>query len=102
MGRTTSTRTLQLRSRGTLTLPARVRERYGLEDGDPMTLVDLDGALLLSPRINVVDKLSAEIEYLRTEAGMSLDDLLAGVREQRARYLAASAEAGDRSGGEPT
>ncbi|MEX0709607.1 MAG: hypothetical protein WD116_00205 [Chloroflexota bacterium] len=77
-----------------------MRERYGLEDGDPLTLVDLDGALLLSPRTSIVGKLAAEIEYLRTQAGMSLDDLLAGVREQRARYLASMSE-GERAGDEP-
>lgn len=70
-----------------MTLPARIRQRYGLDDGDPITLVDLDGALLLSPRVSVIGKLAAEIEYLRTEAGLSLEDLLAGVREQRANYL---------------
>ena len=102
MARAATAKTLQLRGRGTLTLPAKVRERYGLEDGDPITLVDLDGALLLSPLVSVVDKLASEIEYLRTKAGMSLDDLLAGVREQRARYLATNAEAGERQGGEPT
>jgi bifunctional DNA-binding transcriptional regulator/antitoxin component of YhaV-PrlF toxin-antitoxin module len=89
------TRTVQLRARGTLTLPARIRERYALEDGDPLTLVDLDGAILLSPRVSVVGKLAAEIEYLRTEAGLSLDELLAGVREQRARYLADELERRD-------
>jgi AbrB family looped-hinge helix DNA binding protein len=81
------TRILQVRQRGTLTLPAGIRDRYGLEDGDPLTLVDLDGAILLSPRVSVIGKLAAEIEYLRTEAGMSLEELLAGVREQRAKYL---------------
>jgi bifunctional DNA-binding transcriptional regulator/antitoxin component of YhaV-PrlF toxin-antitoxin module len=81
-------RLLQLRGRGTLTLPARIRERYALDEGDPITLVDLDGALLLSPRVSVTGKLAAEIEYLRTEAGLNLEDLLAGVREQRATYLA--------------
>lgn len=80
-------RLVQLRGRGTLTLPARIRERYGLDEGDPITLVDLDGALLLSPRVSVIGKLAAEIEYLRNQAGLSLEDLLAGVREQRARYL---------------
>ena len=38
--------------------------------------------------MSTVDKLSAEIEYLRTEAGLSLDELLGGLREQRARYHA--------------
>lgn len=71
-----------------MTLPARIRERYDLSEGDPLTLVDLDGAILLSPRVSVADKLSAEIEYLTAKAGLSLDDLLEGLREQRARYHA--------------
>ena len=83
-----SSRTVQIRGRGTLTLPAKIRERYDLADGDPLTLLDLDGAILLSPRVSTVDKLSAEIEYLTTQAGMSLDDLLGGLREQRAKYHA--------------
>jgi AbrB family looped-hinge helix DNA binding protein len=81
-------KTVQIRARGTVTLPARIRERYDLNEGDPLTLVDLDGAILLTPRLSVIDKLTAEIEYLRTEAGLSLEELLAGVREQRAQYQA--------------
>ncbi len=81
-----TSRTVQVRGRGTVTLPARIRERYDLADGDPLTLVDLDGAILLSPRLSVADKLSTEIEYLRTHAGLSLDELLDGLREQRAQY----------------
>lgn len=71
-----------------MTLPARIRERYDLADGDPLTLVDLDGAILLSPKTSVVDKLSAEIEYLMKGSGLSLDELLGGLREERARYHA--------------
>lgn len=81
-------KTIQVRGRGTVTLPARIRERYDLADGDPLTLVDLDGAILLSPRLSVADKLSAEIEYLLSEAGLSLDEMLEGLREQRAKYHA--------------
>lgn len=81
-------RTVQIRGRGTLTLPARIRERYDLADGDPLTLVDLDGAILLTPKLSVTDKLSTEIEYLRTQAGLSLEELLNGLREQRAQYHA--------------
>ncbi len=48
-------------------------------------MLDLDGAILLSPRLRVADKLSAEIEYLTKQAGLSLEELLGGRREQRAR-----------------
>jgi hypothetical protein len=51
-------------------------------------MVDLDGAILLTPTVSVVDKLSREIEYLRNEAGLTLDELLGGLREQRAQYRA--------------
>jgi len=69
-------KTIQLRGRGSLTLPARFRRRYNLEDGDPITVVDLDGALLLTPKIGLVPKLAAEIERHRIEAGLEVDDLL--------------------------
>ena len=88
-------RTIQLRSRGTVTLPASIRERYSLEDGDPLTLVDLDGAILISPRLSVVGKLASEIEYLRRESGLTLDELLAGVKEQRASYVTERLERDD-------
>jgi bifunctional DNA-binding transcriptional regulator/antitoxin component of YhaV-PrlF toxin-antitoxin module len=45
--------TIQVRQRGTLTLPAELREKYRLADGDPLSVVDLDGAILLTPRRNV-------------------------------------------------
>lgn len=81
------TRVIQLRGRGTLTLPARLRERYGLTEGDPLTVVDLDGVILLAPRTGVVPKLAAELEDLRSDAGLSLDDLLGGLPAERERSL---------------
>jgi bifunctional DNA-binding transcriptional regulator/antitoxin component of YhaV-PrlF toxin-antitoxin module len=60
-----TTMTIQVRGRGTLTLPVSLREKYRLGEGDPLTLVDLDGAVLLSPRLLVVPRLAAEMERLR-------------------------------------
>jgi len=74
---------VQLRQRGVLTLPSDIRAKYRLEEGDPLTVVDLDGVLVLSPRASVVPKLAAEIERLREDAGLSLDDLLARLPRQR-------------------
>ncbi len=71
----------------------RVRERYALEEGDPVTLVDLDGVVLLVPRIGVVPRLAAEIERLRVAAGFGEEALIAGVREEREAYGATPAGA---------
>lgn len=88
------TKIVQLRARGNITLPARLRERYALGEGDPLTLVDLDGVILLAPKTGVVGKLAAELERLRAEAGLSIDDLLVGLPEERKRSLLGEADRG--------
>jgi bifunctional DNA-binding transcriptional regulator/antitoxin component of YhaV-PrlF toxin-antitoxin module len=80
--------TLQVRERGVLTLPAELRAKYGIEAGDTFRLVDLDGIFVLTPMVPMVPELAREIERLRIEAGLSLDELLQGLREQRERYHA--------------
>jgi bifunctional DNA-binding transcriptional regulator/antitoxin component of YhaV-PrlF toxin-antitoxin module len=79
---------VQVRERGTLTLPAEVRARHNIKPGDTYYLVDLDGILVFTPMTPLVPELAREIERLREEAGLSTDELLEGLREQRARYHA--------------
>jgi bifunctional DNA-binding transcriptional regulator/antitoxin component of YhaV-PrlF toxin-antitoxin module len=76
-------RVIQVRGKGTVTLPIRVRDRYRLQDGDPLTLVDLDGGMLLAPRVGVVAKLAAEIESQARRASVASEDLLEGIRQER-------------------
>jgi bifunctional DNA-binding transcriptional regulator/antitoxin component of YhaV-PrlF toxin-antitoxin module len=76
-------RILQLRGRGTLTLPVRARERYGLEEGDPLTFLDLDGVMVLAPRVGVVPKLAGQIEEAVSRAGLTTEDLVDEVQAER-------------------
>lgn len=80
-----NSRTITLRQRGTITLPAELRQKYRLEEGEPLTLVDLDGVFILAPKAPLIPKLVAEIERLREEADLSVEDLLEGLDEQRRR-----------------
>lgn len=66
-----------------MTLPVRMRERYALEDGDPVTLVDLDGVIVIAPRVGIVPKLAAEIQGIRTDAGLTVEDLVKGTATER-------------------
>lgn len=75
--------TVQLRDRGTLTLPSAVRERYHYDAGDVFTLVDLEGTIVLVPKAPVVPKLAAEIEKMRETGGLSVEELLHDARDQR-------------------
>jgi AbrB family looped-hinge helix DNA binding protein len=78
--------TVQVRQRGTLTLPAELREKYGIQPGDTFRLMDLDGVFVLTPMVAMVPELAREIEKARLEAGLSVEELLTGLREQRERY----------------
>jgi bifunctional DNA-binding transcriptional regulator/antitoxin component of YhaV-PrlF toxin-antitoxin module len=80
--------TIQVRQRGTLTLPAELRDRYGIKKGDTFRLVDLDGIFVLTRMVPLVPELAREIEKARREAGLSTEELLEGLREQRERYVA--------------
>jgi len=79
--------TIQVRKRGTLTLPAEVRERYNIKPGDTFHLLDLDGIFVLTPVVPRVPELAREIERARLEAGLSVEEMLKGLREQRERYV---------------
>ncbi len=67
--------TIQIQQRGVITLPAKLRQRHNLEPGDTLTLIDLDGTFLVTPKVSLVPKLAAEIECLRQEAGLRMEDL---------------------------
>ncbi len=77
---------IRVRKRGVVTLPARLREKYGIEEGDTFRVLDLDGLFVLTPMVPMVPELAREIESMRLEAGISNQELLEGLREQRERY----------------
>jgi len=79
-------KTIQVRKRGTITLPVIIREKYRLEESDPITLVDMGEGVFLSPKRSLLPKLAQEIERLKEKHGVSTEELIAGVAEQRAKY----------------
>jgi bifunctional DNA-binding transcriptional regulator/antitoxin component of YhaV-PrlF toxin-antitoxin module len=78
---------LQMRSKGSLTVPIELRRKYGLDEGDLLTLIDLgDGSFLLTPRVTQVDRLADRVAEAVQKEGLSLDDLLQVLNEERERY----------------
>jgi bifunctional DNA-binding transcriptional regulator/antitoxin component of YhaV-PrlF toxin-antitoxin module len=77
------TKVVQIKQKGSVTIPTEFRERYLLNDGDPITLIDLGEGIFLSPKRSVLPKLVAEIEELRRKYDISLEELIQGVAEER-------------------
>jgi bifunctional DNA-binding transcriptional regulator/antitoxin component of YhaV-PrlF toxin-antitoxin module len=82
-----TTNTIQVRKKGSITLPIDLRTKYGVDEGDIFTLIDMgDGSFLLTPRISQVNRLGDRVaEILRAE-DVSLDDLLNTLDDERERY----------------
>ena len=79
--------TLQIRGKGTITLPASLRKKYNLEEGEVLTLIDLgEGTILLKPMVSEVNKLSRQIAKRLKEENVSLDELLQALDEERETY----------------
>ncbi len=77
------TKTIQMRKKGSVTIPMELRKRYRIGEGDPLTIIDLGEGFFLSPRQSVLPKLVAEIETLRQKNNISLEELIQCVAKER-------------------
>jgi bifunctional DNA-binding transcriptional regulator/antitoxin component of YhaV-PrlF toxin-antitoxin module len=79
--------TVQMRGKGTITFPAKLRSKYKLQEGEVFTIIDLGGgSFLLKPKVLEVDKLANRIAKRLKEENVTLDDLLQTLDEERKIY----------------
>jgi len=75
--------TVRVAQRGLVTLPKTIRDGYDLQPGDTLTLLDLDGVFVLSPRGSAVDSHADRIVRVLTERGETLESMLRALRDER-------------------
>ena len=81
------TNTIQIRNKGSLTLPVELRRKYGLNEGDILTLVDLgDRAFVLYAGVTEVDRAGDRVAQLMEGKGVTLEAILETLDEERERY----------------
>ena len=78
--------TLTVSQRGVVTLPKAIRDRYHLKPGDQLTLLDLDGVMVLSPVKSEIDAVADRIAKELEKRGESLESMLLTLREEREKY----------------
>ncbi len=79
--------TIQMRGKGSITLPVNLRNKYNLEEGDVFTLIDLgEGSFMLTPQRSEVNRLGERISRIVDAEKIDLDDLLAGLDKERESY----------------
>ena len=76
---------LQMAKRGVVTIPKALRDAYDLREGEVLTLLDLGGVFVLSPRRTEVDALADRIGKQWAREGRTLPEMLKALRQERDR-----------------
>jgi len=74
----------QIRGRGQLTIPKKVREKGALYDGEAVTIIPVGDSILITPKKFGLDEARREVRKIMKRAGVTLDDLIDGLKEERA------------------
>ncbi len=78
--------TIQVAKRGLITIPKELRDAYGIGEGDTLTLLDLGGVFVVSPKVSRVDVVAERLAAEWREQDVTLDDMLAELRDRRAEH----------------
>lgn len=77
---------VQVAKRGVITLPAEVRRENQIQEGQFMTLIDLDGVFVLVPKELQIDRLAGHLAKTWQEQGLDLETMLKPLHEVRSEY----------------
>jgi AbrB family looped-hinge helix DNA binding protein len=75
--------TAEIKSRGQLTIPKKIRVMSRLEEGQAVSIIPVGDSVVITPKRLDLDDARREIRKILKAAGMSPEDLLAGLKEER-------------------
>jgi len=79
--------TLRIRGKGTITLPASLRKKYNLEEGESLNLIDVgDGSFFLVPVESKVMKSADKVARAVKEADVTLEEMFEVLDGERKSY----------------
>ena len=78
--------TVRIRERGQVSIPSSFRKDLGLGENDTLNMVKIDEMLILTPRKPFGDAMARKVESAMKRKGMTLDDLLGNLKDQRRKY----------------
>ena len=83
---TTVPKSVKLWGRGQLTIPKEVREALKLDEEDQLSVFVVGRCMVLTPKRLLGPALAKNVQKAMKAKGLTLDDLLKDLREERRRY----------------
>jgi bifunctional DNA-binding transcriptional regulator/antitoxin component of YhaV-PrlF toxin-antitoxin module len=75
--------TTEIKSRGQLTIPKKIRVMGYLEEGQVVSIIPVGESVIITPKKLELDEARREIRKLLMRSGLSAEDLMTGLREER-------------------
>jgi AbrB family looped-hinge helix DNA binding protein len=74
----------EIRERGQLTIPKKIREMSHMEEGQVVSIVPVGDAIIISPKRLQLGEARSQIKKILKATGLSSDEVLSGLDEERA------------------
>ena len=79
--------TAEIKSRGQLTIPKRIRKMSHLEEGQVVSIIPVGDTVIITPKRLELDEARREIGKILKASGLTTEDLLEGLREEREKLF---------------
>lgn len=73
----------EIKSRGQLTIPKKIREMIHLDEGQLVSIIPVGESIIVTTKRLELDEARRQIKRIIKAAGISVEELLAGLREER-------------------
>jgi len=73
----------EIKSRGQLTIPKKIREMSNLEEGQAVTIIPIGNSVFITPKRLELDEARSKLKKILRNSGYSLEELLAGIHNER-------------------
>ena len=75
--------TTEIKSRGQLTIPKKIRVMSQLEEGQVVSIIPVGDSVIITPKRLDLDEARREMKKILKGSGLSAEDLLEGLKEER-------------------
>jgi AbrB family looped-hinge helix DNA binding protein len=73
----------EIKARGQLTIPKKIREQTGLDVGDVVNIIPVGDSLIITPHRLEIEEARRQIRRILKAAGVSPEEILERLKEER-------------------
>ena len=73
----------EIKARGQLTIPKKIRETSHIEEGDVVSILPVGDSLIITPKRLELDEARRQLKKLLKASSLTIEELIEGLKEER-------------------